>query len=1534
MNTQDILESDQHVRDRWKRVVGYIKALHQHRNPVKRQVAEQIWHLWFRDLPDHPYIQKTRIKIADGAEEDSNGAEGDYLLKVRRPRITVAPQPPNEIREWIKGGWEDPFKDVAVHESRNRVMRQGETYIEHFHDDPERVAKLKNWELTRKHWAENEKPTRMASRVFERLYQLHGMIQRDSEQAELILGDGILNWYQEEGGIHHPVLLKSVNLAFEASIPEFTIVESDRSVGLYEPLFYSTPSLEGRLVDDLHRELESGGYHPLDADATSGFLKSLVHRLSHKGQFIEGGMPEGEKEIPRIGRSPVLFLRRRSHGYAAAIDTLLSQIEHGQEVPTALKAIVGIHPTGMGDTPEPSDSQPPKTLEFSDVLLTKEANAEQIRIARALDKKNAVLVQGPPGTGKSHTIANLIGHLLAQGMSILVTAHTTKALRVLRALVVPQIRPLCVSILESDAESRKQLESSVREIAHGLSNKDPLELERLSRTLQEHRRAMLTAVHDLKQQLHDAVASEYKEIVIGGTPYKPLQAAKFLAKGKKKYDWIPAPVTAGAPLPLSEKGVLDLYRTNRSVSALDEKEILLGLPSSSSLPRPDDFRRMISAQSSLERRDRYSGNEFWSDAPPVEKKYIETLKGLHQELQGCSEYLANADLWQLTLVEAGRRGDDHRAPWVSLLQTVEQYCKSAVGAREMFLKHNPRPPDLPLETQLTLADEILKHLQSDSPLNRFTLSVVHRNWGKWIKACRVEDGHPKTEEHFEALRTSLMLRLDLGKLRGRWDRQMLPLGATASSKLGDDPTEGLRHYSERMHDALGWYRSTWKPLQEKLQNLDFSWESLWSQQLSDISQDKLISKFVELECLRNTIAGPLATVIQARINSVYWAMITKRLTKLRNALNTAANKALVNAQLCRAVDNLDPDLYGKAFKRLVALERVKIELDHRQKLLSKLKKTAPEWASAVCSRSGLHGGEAHPGSPPKAWLWRQFNDEFKRRHALNIDDIQKDIEELRQQLIATTADLVDRSAWANQVRRTRQNPSQRQALIGWLDTIRRIGRGTGRRTPRLRRIARQQMSECKEAVPVWIMPLSRVMENVSFAKTRFDVLIIDEASQSDVMALLAFWLAKKVVIVGDHEQVSPAAVGQKQDFVERLIEGHLKGIPNAHLYDGKMSIYDLARQSFGDTICLLEHFRCAPNIIGFSNLLSYDGKIKPLRDSSSVDLHPSTVVYQEGEGEAVDKVNRSEALTVVALLAAAVEQPEYEGKSMGVISMVGIDQAITIENFLRQHVEPQVIQDRRILCGNPAQFQGDERDIVFLSMVDSSDGSPLRLRQDDRFRQRFNVAASRAKDQVWIIHSLDTGTELKDGDLRKRLIEYARAPEQFLKAVDKAQQKAESPFEKDVIRRLVVEGYQVEPQYQVGNYRIDIVVFDNNGKRLAIECDGAKYHPLEKVGEDMQRQAILERIGWKFKRIRGSQFYREPDRAMQPVFERLEKLGVERRGTAPSESEKDSPAEGSELVDRVIRRAREIRCDWVADEIEGSSRQALPYLGTTTCNTA
>jgi hypothetical protein len=81
----------------------------------------------------------------------------------------------------------------------------------------------------------------------------------------------------------------------------------------------------------------------------------------------------------------------------------------------------------------------------------------------------------------------------------------------------------------------------------------------------------------------------------------------------------------------------------------------------------------------------------------------------------------------------------------------------------------------------------------------------------------------------------------------------------------------------------------------------------------------------------------------------------------------------------------------------------------------------------------------------------------------------------------------------------------------------------------------------------------------------------------------------------------------------------------------------------------------------------------------------------------------------------------------------------------------------------------------------------------------------------------------------------------------------------------------------------------------------------------MERQAILERLGWTFVRIRGSVFFRDPDEAMETVFDRIEDMGINRSGR---EEESASEEGESEVKDRIIRRAAELRREWRGAEEE------------------
>jgi hypothetical protein len=199
------------AREKLTRVFRYLEALNQHRNPAKRQLREQPWSLWMRDLPDHSSVQRGTAKASSPKAKDKNGQtleESCYVLKVRRPRLTRSPEPPEEISAWLENGWNDPSNAVAVEETLEESENGRERGIEKFADDPASTAALERWKRLRDEWVKAEQPARAAMKIFEAFYTLYGRIDREAERVELILGDRILSWRRAEWGTFHPILLQ------------------------------------------------------------------------------------------------------------------------------------------------------------------------------------------------------------------------------------------------------------------------------------------------------------------------------------------------------------------------------------------------------------------------------------------------------------------------------------------------------------------------------------------------------------------------------------------------------------------------------------------------------------------------------------------------------------------------------------------------------------------------------------------------------------------------------------------------------------------------------------------------------------------------------------------------------------------------------------------------------------------------------------------------------------------------------------------------------------------------------------------------------------------------------------------------------------------------------------------------------------------------------------------------------------------------------------------------------------------------------
>lgn len=992
-------EQLQITRDRITSVFQYLKALDQLRNPAKRLLREQPWVLYFKDLPDHPSIRKGVLSEArpekpskDKAEEIALVSEDDFILKVRRPKLTSAPKPPKEIVDWAKEGWDAIDGQIETFPSRNETDENGETYLVAFEDDPERPRLLEEWKKARDRWVINEHPARKSSKIFENLYELYGRIEREAERAELVLGDGVLNWQRPEGGIHHPVLLQRLQIEFNPGVPEFILREADFRVELYSALFLSMSDVDGKAVGKIREELEKGPYHPLDGDSTSGFLKRLVAYLSAKGEFVEDGEPSGWEDYPRLGRSPAVFLRTRTLGYSTALDSILEDIKKKESFPPSLVNIVGIDGSSSRRIQGHEDQlpNPPLALanEDEDVLLSKAANPEQLQIAKQLSRHGCVLVQGPPGTGKTHTIANLVGHLLAQGKSALITSHTTKALRVLRKQVVPDLQALCVSVLENDLESRKQLESSVQTIVERISASNADLLEKKALALKKRRKDLLEELAKTRLELFKARAGEYESIVIAGQAFSPSDAAKHVKEGAEQDAWIPEPVSAGVPLPLSPSEMLELYESNKTLDNEDEDELSESLPPLSELLSPDDFEQLVNERQRLERKNLRLRAELWEETG--NDRHPDEIDGLLQRLRSCVKLLQEADGWKIAAINAGRTGQTHREVWDNLIRLVESVCEEATRAEEALLKYGPTlPADHELADQLRILDQIISHLEKRGRFDWLTL-FANRDWKVLLGKLKVAGTQPRRTEHFHALRAAAQLRLSRQTLMIRWENQMVPLGGPGFSKLGEHPESICAQFTQLLRDCLDWHEKIWTPLEKGFSDIGFRWWDLLKEVPPNLAQHG------DLLRLRDAAVQLAPPIFESRLDLLRWNRLEATLRKISNCLTLTGRNGVspVISRLSEAAIGFDVPLYKAAYIRLAQLHEKRSAMERRRDLLRRLEAAAPAWASAIRTRQKPHDNQTLPGNPNSAWVWRQLHSELEARAKTSITQIQEKIEQL------------------------------------------------------------------------------------------------------------------------------------------------------------------------------------------------------------------------------------------------------------------------------------------------------------------------------------------------------------------------------------------------------------------------------------------------------------------------------------------------------------------------------------------------------------
>jgi very-short-patch-repair endonuclease len=1455
--------------------------------------------LWFGDMPQEPGC----LSVAWDQTDERAGP----WLEVHKQQFPPRPAPPEIILPWIDRRALATAEMPTLRPTRpepdtdGAARKEEPPLVERLEDCPEVMAAYERYRPAWENWSEEYRHRSLIQSVYAELFRMHTQVQKQGEILELVLGFGLLSWRRPGAGNSPPILRHMVTAQVD--------LHFDAATGTIQ-VDCGADGAQLKIEDDmLDAELRPARGHyaavveQLNALGDDVWNRSIVMALKSWAAALHPDsewsadlkMAAAGENKPVVSFAPALILRRRTQvGMIRIYDALIDRLSRKTEaVPSGWLGLIDVE-GGPGRIEPPAEPSRPAAGP-REIYFPLPNNREQRRIADVISRHRGVLVQGPPGTGKSHTIANLVCHLLASGKRVLITAETGRALKVLKEKLPEEMRPLCVSLLGQGGDAFAELNTAVQGIttrfASWREGAYDARIADIDRELDASRRLLAEIDGELRSLREDETRSH--SLLNGAYVGTASEVALAVAAERDRFGWLQLPQGTHDDPPVTGADMTAWLRIRRAYDNDAIAAAKLQVVGTDRLPSPADFAAAVEAEHDA--RDALH-DVAGMDAHPAYAPILAlteddraALAAKLRELKESRESLRRrGDGRVLDALRAALEG--RQAGWQALLDQSVQTVREIDQLMQRLGSHAVSLPDTwDLKQVRTDVVAVYRHLREGGKWIEFGLYTPKAVKGRsYLRGPITVDGYvADTAERLRIVCDHIDFVLALRSLEVAWsDYGGLPPGSQSRIRMA-----AIQEHVAVFAGAL-----------------DYGQTCLHLGRILGATTPAI----PEPDWLNGEADAYMDLISAAALDDRY-RMAAERVTACLPGLKAARDlhgAHPVVSSMVHAIERRDASGYSHAYQHVERIEQTGRDLELGRTIEQAFVPAVPGLAGQVVASLDDPAWDVRFAGWEQAWRWALADSWLTRRadagYRAQLWQRRQETDEDILRLLAEGASL---RAWTHFFGRL--STQEAAALRAWRETVRSMGKGTGRsgRLEGLRQEARQYMDQCRDAIPVWIMPRYLVAEMIDPTPGRYDFVIVDEASQLSIDSLFLFYISQKMIIVGDDQQISPYGIRIPERSVADLQRHYLDGIPFQNAFSAQSSLYGNAKIRFGQSVVLREHFRCMPEIIRFSNDLCYASNgtpLDPLRTYPANRLKPLVVRHvadgYPSSGE--NATNEPEADAILAQILACIADPRYAGRTMGVISLQGEAQAKLIEHKLLQALEPEVFEQRRLMCGDAYAFQGDERHIIFLSMVAAPGETRIDPLTTDQARQRFNVAASRAQDQLWLFHSA-TLDDLSPACMRHRLLGYMLNPRR--QTAEETRRRFDSQFERDVFQVIADRGFHVRTKVCIGDptshrYRIDLVVEGMQGQ-LAVECDGDRWHGPERYEEDLARQRDLERAGWQFIRIRGGDFYRDPGRATEPLWRELHRLGIRPGGVDDDAEEPPLPASRNERdveADEVI----------------------------------
>ena len=381
-----------------------------------------------------------------------------------------------------------------------------------------------------------------------------------------------------------------------------------------------------------------------------------------------------------------------------------------------------------------------------------------------------------------------------------------------------------------------------------------------------------------------------------------------------------------------------------------------------------------------------------------------------------------------------------------------------------------------------------------------------------------------------------------------------------------------------------------------------------------------------------------------------------------------------------------------------------------------------------------------------------------------------------------------------------------------------------------------------------------VKRDISLDPGIFDLLIVDEASQCDIASVIPLlFRCRRAMFVGDPMQLSHVT------SVSSATDRHLRrqfGVAGSELerYSFRTtSVFDLANTAERVTsrTALRQHHRCHPTIANYCNDSFYRGSWIVLTETKGDRGLVWTDTKDDCEpapGGGAISVSQIEAIQSEL---SRLKVMRYEG-TVGVVTPFR-RQADRIRDKLFSYLPRSTTDQWHLIVDTADGFQGDERDLVLLSLVAGQNLNAGGMRFLAGAPNRFNVAVSRARRQLHVFGDAEWARSCEIPHIR-RLVEAADLESQY------AETHQSESFRKDLVgpvwepalaKALSAAGLPYFQQYRACGRFLDFALI-RDGLKLDVEVDGEAFHRAADGGRieaDTRRDQALIAAGWSVMRF-------------------------------------------------------------------------------------